>query len=76
MQSRYGIASDWPISYEDLMPYYADAESELGVAGGTDNPFQPPRDTEFPMEAFPPSYSDTLFTEAYSELGITMHSVP
>ncbi|MFC7248513.1 GMC family oxidoreductase [Halomicroarcula sp. GCM10025324] len=76
MQSRYGLASDWPIGYEDLRPYYAEAETELGVSGGTDNPFAPPRETDFPMDAFPASYSDSLFAEACEALGITMHSVP
>ncbi|MDS0284528.1 GMC family oxidoreductase [Haloarcula onubensis] len=76
MQTRYGLASDWPISYEDLRPYYARAEEELGVAGGTDNPFTPPRENDYPMPAFPPSYSDSLYAEACDELGIEMHSVP
>lgn len=76
MNTRYGIATDWPLSYEDLRPYYAEAEQELGVAGEQDNPFDPPREQDFPMEAFPPSYSDTLFADACDELGITMHSTP
>jgi choline dehydrogenase-like flavoprotein len=76
LRSRQGVGRDWPIGYDDLRPYYAEAEAELGVAGGGDNPFAPPRETETPMPAFPPSYSDTLFAEACSSLGITMHSVP
>ncbi|EMA29643.1 GMC family oxidoreductase [Haloarcula japonica] len=66
----------WPISYDDLRPYYADAERALGVAGDADNPFTPPRDGAYPLPGFPPSYSDSLFAEACERLGITMHSVP
>jgi choline dehydrogenase-like flavoprotein len=66
----------WPISYDDLRPYYADAERALGVAGDADNPFAPPRDGAYPLPGFPPSYSDSLFAEACEQLGITMHSVP
>ncbi|MEF8851227.1 MAG: GMC family oxidoreductase [Haloarculaceae archaeon] len=76
MGSRYGLASDWPIGYADLGPYYAAAERELGVAGATDNPFEPPREEPFPMDAFPPSYADSLYGEACEELGIETHSVP
>jgi len=76
MNTRYGLATDWPIDYEDLRPYYAAAEQEMGVAGTQDNPFAPPRETDYPMEAFPASYSDTLFADACDELGITMHSTP
>jgi choline dehydrogenase-like flavoprotein len=77
MQSRYGLASDWPISYADLQPYYATAEEELGVAGREgDNPFAPPRENAYPMEAFPFSYSDTMFMDVCERLGIATHSAP
>lgn len=76
MNSRYGLASDWPIDYFDLKPYYAEAEQEMGVAGAEDNPFAPSRDQSFPMEAFSQSYSDSLFAAACEELDITTHSVP
>lgn len=66
----------WPIGYDDLRPYYADAERALGVAGDADNPFAPPRDGPYPLSAFPPSYSDSLFAEACERLGIATHSVP
>lgn len=76
MHSRYGLAKDWPIEYEDLRPYYARAEREMGVAGAEDNPFAPPREESFPMSAFPSSHSDSLFDEACDTLGIETHSIP
>ncbi|WP_435332561.1 GMC family oxidoreductase [Haloarchaeobius sp. TZWWS8] len=75
-QSRDGVATDWPIGYEDLQPYYAEAESELGVAGADDNPFAPAREEPYPMPAFPPSHSDSIFAEACESLEITTHSSP
>jgi len=76
MESRYGRGKDWPIEYADLKSYYAAAETEFGVAGADDNPFSPPRDEEYPMEAFPRSHSDSIFAQACGELDITVHSVP
>ncbi|WP_136592407.1 GMC family oxidoreductase [Salinigranum halophilum] len=76
METRYGVASDWPLSYDDLEPYYALAERELGVAGTDDNPVTPRHEEPYPMEPFPPSYSDELFVEACEKLGIETHSVP
>ena len=32
LQSRYGVGVDWPIGYDDLEPYYCEAEREMGVA--------------------------------------------
>jgi len=75
-RARDGVGADWPIDYADLRPYYAEAERALGVAGDADNPFAPPRDEPFPMPAFPPSHSDSLFAEACEEAGIAIHSVP
>ncbi len=75
-RTRDGVAADWPIGYDDLKPYYATAETELGVAGASDNPFAPPRDEPHPLPAFEPSYSDSLFAEACERLGVVMHSVP
>jgi len=76
METRHGVGDDWPLSYEDLRPYYARAEREMGVSGGDDNPFAPPREEPHPLPAFEPSHSDSLFAEACDELGIEIHSVP
>ena len=71
-----GPGPAWPFDYDDLRPYYAEAERKLGVAGADDNPFAPPRSGPFPMPGFEPSYSDSLFAPACERLGITTHSVP
>jgi choline dehydrogenase-like flavoprotein len=76
MRTRHGVGADWPVSYADLRPHYAAAERELGVAGAMDNPYAPPREEPFPMPAFPPSYSDSVFAGACERLGVDMHSVP
>jgi choline dehydrogenase-like flavoprotein len=76
LESETGVGADWPVSYDDLRPYYADAEQALGVAGASDNPFAPPRERPHPLPAFPPSHSDSLFADACEELGIATHSVP
>jgi choline dehydrogenase-like flavoprotein len=61
---------DWPISYEDLRPYYEMGEFELGVSGnveehrlptGVENFFR--KDYVFPMENIPQSYLDKKFTK-------------
>lgn len=36
MQSRFGAAADWPLTYEMLEPYYCEAERLVGVAGPVD----------------------------------------
>jgi choline dehydrogenase-like flavoprotein len=36
-KSRDGLGDDWPISYEDLSPYYDKVESYIGVFGTREN---------------------------------------
>jgi len=46
--------ADWPISYDDLEPYYALVEREVGISGRVvAHPFQEPRST--PDFSYPPT---------------------
>jgi choline dehydrogenase-like flavoprotein len=76
LRSLYGIADDWPISYQDLEPYYAAAERALGVAGASGEPWGSPRSGPFPLPPFPFSYSDGLFATACQRLGVGLHHLP
>ena len=38
-----GVADDWPISYDDLAPYYDANDQHMGVAGISGDPANPPR---------------------------------
>jgi len=33
MHSEFGVSADWPLDYNDLLPYYEEVESFLGVSG-------------------------------------------
>ena len=54
MASLYGVPdgsslADWPISYDDLAPFYDRAEWELGVAGRADIGYLGARQRPYPM---------------------------
>jgi choline dehydrogenase-like flavoprotein len=36
LRTKYGVGQDWPISYDDLVPYYSDAEQIFLIAGPDD----------------------------------------
>src|SRR5262245_16395689 len=76
MRSTFGLAQDWPIGYDDLEPYYGQAEREIGVAGTEDNPFAEHRSTPYPMPALPFSYADTFLKRTTDRLGIEFHHTP
>src|SRR3954447_7259237 len=54
-RSRHGVGRDWPISYEELNPYYVRAEAALGIAGNS-NGIMP--GASYPLPAHPPSPID------------------
>ncbi len=37
-----GVADDWPLSYEELLPYYERIDREMGVSGHAGDPAYPP----------------------------------
>ncbi|WP_198344180.1 GMC family oxidoreductase [Mycobacterium dioxanotrophicus] len=43
--TEHGLAPDWPISYEDLEPYYDINDREMGISGRPGDPAYPPRTT-------------------------------
>jgi gluconate 2-dehydrogenase alpha chain len=42
--------ADWPVTYEEMEPYYEQAEYLVGISGdGGTNPFESPRKKDYPM---------------------------
>ena len=48
LNTLYGAGADWPISYDDLRPWYLEAEQAMGVAGDSAEDLNSPRDGDFP----------------------------
>jgi len=67
--------ADWPITYEELEPYYAKAEWELGVSGEP-GPFDPPRSRPYPMPPLPVKSSGVLFERGARKLGLHPYPAP
>ncbi len=66
MQSTYGVGVDWPLSYDDMVPWYAQAEYEIGVSADVEDQLRTgtpyPPDYVFPMHKIPPTYLDQWLT--------------
>jgi len=75
-RSIYGVGTDWPISYEELDPFYQEAEEVMGVAGEHGPPELDPRAKPFPMPALPLTYNLELLKAWATKAGITMWSQP
>src|SRR5205085_10670226 len=51
VKSLFGLGVDWPLSYEELDPFYQEAEELMGVAGEQGPPAMDPRGKPFPQPA-------------------------
>jgi quinoprotein glucose dehydrogenase len=75
-KSVYGVGTDWPISYEDLDPFYQEAEEIMGVAGESGPRDQDVRKKPYPMPALPLTYNLQLLKDWAAKAGISMWSQP
>jgi choline dehydrogenase-like flavoprotein len=67
--------ADWPISYQELEPYYTKVEREVGVSGlANASPFDPPRTKGYPMPPLPVKSSGALLEKGARKLGL--HAFP
>ncbi|HEX7702189.1 MAG TPA: GMC family oxidoreductase, partial [Kofleriaceae bacterium] len=69
--------ADWPLQYDELEPFYAWGERELGVQGlAGANPFEGPRSSGYPMAPGAPMYGGLLVGQGLAALGYTMFPYP
>ena len=73
-RSIEGVGEDWPISYDDLRPYYAQVEREFGVAGEC-GPFAPER-YELPMPAHQMNWHAQVLARGARKLGANPFAAP
>ena len=66
LQTKYGVARDWPLSYDDLEEYYSAAEELMAVSGPTDgSPY--PRSRPYPQPPHRFSDPDRLFKQRFPD---------
>ncbi|MGW7683153.1 GMC oxidoreductase [Kribbella sp. NPDC054772] len=81
MATTYGVPegsalADWPISYDDLEPYYSLAEQRFGVSGGGVDPWHDSRSIPLPMPPLPRTGPAHRLAAAAERLGWGTLDVP
>lgn len=86
-EARYGKAAtkdltiqDWPVTYDELEPYYNQFDLICGTSGKAGNlggaiqpggnPFEGPRSQEYPTPPLPMTYAPAMFAKAASGMGL------
>ena len=76
VKSLYGVGNDWPVTYDELEPFYYEAETRIGVAGEQGPPALDPRSKPYPLPPIPLTYSLALLKEWGEKTGIKFWSQP
>ena len=69
--SSDGVGMDWPITYEELVPYYRKVELELRVSGKAGDPWTPFVEP-YLNPPFPFSYANKIIKRGCDKLGIRL----
>jgi choline dehydrogenase-like flavoprotein len=76
IRSLYGVGDDWPISYDDIEPFYALADKEFGVCGNDAEDGGSPRSTPFPLPPIPFSLAERTIAQKLAGLGYRFAAYP
>jgi quinoprotein glucose dehydrogenase len=76
LKSRYGLAVDWPLSWDDLERHYCEAERRLGVSGEPGPLPEDKRSEPYPMDPMPLSYNLMVLKAWAEKSGIPFQGTP
>jgi choline dehydrogenase-like flavoprotein len=68
LKSKYNVGLDWPVSYDELEPFYCEAEQIMSISGPDRTPY--PMSRPYPQRAHSLSTVDRLMQKAYGDLYI------
>ena len=74
-RTKLGYGFDWPLTYEEVAPYYAQAERMLSIAGPVSYPWGPPRGP-YPYRPHQLNGPGVLLARGAEKLGIKWAATP
>jgi choline dehydrogenase-like flavoprotein len=70
LKTDFGVGEDWPITYDELAPYYEEIEQFLGVSGPTPYPWGPARSKGYALPPLPLNSAAQLMMRGAEKVGI------
>ena len=75
-KSLCGVGDDWPFTYDELDPFYQEAEERMGVAGEQGPVALDPRGKPYPLPPLPVNYNLKQLQQFATSAGIATWSTP
>lgn len=69
MKTLYGVGEDWPVTYDELEPYYTEVERIMDISGPDETPF--PKSGKYPLPSHAFTTVDKILHRQYGNLYIS-----
>ncbi|HEY7291487.1 MAG TPA: GMC family oxidoreductase [Vicinamibacterales bacterium] len=76
LKSMYGLATDWALGFDDLEPYYVEAERRLNVSGEPSPHPEDRRSAPYPQGPIPLSYNLQVLKAWAEKSGLRFSPLP
>lgn len=76
LRTDFGRGEDWPLSYQDLAPYYAEVENFIGVSGPAHYPWGADAASRYSLPPLPLNAPAQLMQRGCEQLGIQTAASP
>ena len=76
VRSLYDRARDWPVSYDDLRPYYDQVQRESGIAGDAEQEIWRPPGEPYPMRPVPLFAQGQIIARGFEKQGMNTAPLP
>ena len=70
LKRDFGKGEDWPLTYDELAPYFEEVEQFLGISGPTPFPWGPPRPQGYPLAPLPLNSAAQLMRRGAEKIGL------
>jgi len=75
-RSLYGESADWPITYDDIQPYYDEVQEVCGIAGDADREIWRPPGEPYPMPGVPLFVQGEVLARGFEKQGMSTAPLP
>ena len=76
VRTLYGRGLDWPISYDDLRPFYDRIQEEVGLSGDAEAEVWRPSGAPYPMPPLATFAQARVIARGFAELGLRTAPMP
>lgn len=76
VKSLYGRGLDWPVSYEDIRPYYDAIQHEVGISGDAKSEVWRPDGDDYPLPPVPSFQQSEVIAKGFHKLGKKTSPLP